>query len=225
MDRRQRKLEKNKKKRQIANKRARADATQKPTPEQRALALGARSPFGRCAISLGWKDEESLPELVTAVVTRALPDGTLLPVIALVDRTCLGVKNAFVAPPLAASDLEALLDEIGRPHGGWEASEPLVVQSLVFNAIDYARRLGFEPHPDFPAELFGPRPPELQKTPWHAAARPFCVASPDDDVVRIRARLTAAVGEGNFDLITRSALLPADDADEDADADDLQLNA
>ncbi len=33
--------------------------------------------------------------------------------------------------------------------------ELAVAQSIVYNALDYAASLGFEPHPDFPEPLFG----------------------------------------------------------------------
>lgn len=218
MDRRQRKLEQKRKKRELVHKRARVAEANKPTLEQRLWDLGARAPFGPCALSRFW-DNEKTPELVTAVITRALPDGEFLPAIALVDRTCLGVKNAFVGAPVSAVELGELLEEIGRPHGGMETADALMVQSLVFNAIDYARRLGFEPHSDFPADLFGPRPAELIKTPWHIAERPLFMAGPDDNVARIQARLVTAVGASNFDFVTAAEMaeraLQSLDEDED----------
>jgi hypothetical protein len=68
----------------------------------------------------------------------------------------------------------------------------------VFHAIDYARRLGFQPHPDHSAALFGARPEELQATPWHAAEKPYYVAGPFDDTPSIVDQLRATVGDGNF---------------------------
>jgi hypothetical protein len=227
MDRRQRKIEKKRKKRELVHKQARALEASRPSLEERLLSLAARSPLGPCALSHGW-DDETTPKLVTAVVTHVLPSGELLPAIALVDRTCLGVKNGFVAHLVSEAELAEFLDEIGLSHGGMEEAPPLVVKSLVFNAIDYARRLGFEPHPDFPLALFAPRPEALLATPWHARERPFYMAGLDDDVARIRARLTAAVGPEHFDFIAGSALadLPLtalrELADEAADEDSRQ---
>ena len=139
----------------------------------------------------------------------------------------MGVKNAFVGAPVNAIELGELLENIGTPHGGMETADPSMVQSLVFNAIDYARRLGFEPHADFPADLFGPRPDELLKTPWHAAERPLYMAGPDDNVARILARLEGAVGAGNFDRVTQLEMaqralqeLTSDEDDEEALDDD-----
>ena len=92
MDRRQRKREKNKKKRELAKK-ARAALVRRPDPEERLLRAATRSPFGPCYISAGWKVEEGMPQLVSVVVTRRLPDGDLVYGTALVDRTCLGIET------------------------------------------------------------------------------------------------------------------------------------
>ncbi|MFT3774470.1 MAG: hypothetical protein QM820_54625 [Minicystis sp.] len=91
--------------------------------------------------------------------------------------------------------------EVGRAHeNGMVACELPVAQSIVFNAVDYAASLGFDPHPDFPEELFGPRPAPLLETPLARPTRPFWVRGPDDDVEEILATLEESVGEGNFDV-------------------------
>jgi hypothetical protein len=213
-DRRQRKLEKKKKKRETAKKRVRAEMARRPSDEERLIRSAARCPFGPCAINLGWNDEGvGPPSLVTVVVTRALDDEQLLPTVAMVDRTCLGVKDGFVMPPLSRSELPELLERIYRVHGGVEDCEPLVAQSVVFHAVDYARRLGFEPHPDAELSLFEPRPAELLATAWHAAEHPMYVSGPDDDVDAIVARLEAAVGADNFDVIRGDLFEDFDDDD------------
>src|SRR5947209_8662525 len=117
MDRRQRKLQEKKKKRELAKKKQRAVAARRPDPMLRLLSAAARAPFGPCAVSAGWDDETDVA-LVTVVVTRRLPDGDLVPAVALVDRTCLGVKDAFTTDKLDETELEEFLDEIGAPHGG-----------------------------------------------------------------------------------------------------------
>jgi len=220
MDRRQRKLqEKKKKKREAAKKKARAAASRRPDRTQLLVGAAARGPFGPCAVSNGW-DDEAEPALVTAVVTRRLPDGDLVAGVALVDRTCLGVKEAFPTDKIADEELDDLLDQVGAVHGGMTRCEPLVAQSIVYHAIDYADRLGFPPARDFPEALFGPRPAELTATPWHAAQRPAYVAGPDDDVVGILERLEAAVGAGGFDFVDLSELDGGEDEDEDKDEDE-----
>jgi hypothetical protein len=196
----QRKTAKKLRKRRSAQKKARAKA-QASGSKRRLLAQAVNAPFGPCALSHGWRDDGETPELVTAVVTRRLPDGNLLPALAMVDRTCLGIKDAFVAPPVPVAGLDDFLEQVGVTHGGMEPCEALPVQSVVFHALDYSARLGFEPHRDFVEALFGPRPEELLPTPWHSPAKPFFVAGPYDDARRIMARLEAAVGPGGFDFV------------------------
>jgi hypothetical protein len=130
-----------------------------------------------------------------------MPGGMFLPVIALVDRTCLGVKNAFASQPLTEWDLGGFIAELGAVHeGGMVPCELVVAQSVVYHAIDFAASLGFEPHPDFPESLFGPRPEVLVDTPLARPARPYWVRGPDDDAEEILAMLDEAVGEGNYDV-------------------------
>jgi hypothetical protein len=149
-------------------------------------------------VSDGWDDLHD-PDLVGVVVTRTLADGRLLPGFALVDRTCLGVKDGFVGKSLSVAEVATFVSRIGLPHGGMLECEPVVALSIVFHALDYARKLGFEPHADFPAEVFGPRPSDLRDTPWCAPERPLYIAGPYDDVDAVVRQLTSAVGEGNYD--------------------------
>jgi hypothetical protein len=204
MDRRQRKLEEKRKKRDAAKKKARAAAERRPDARTRIVRLAAQCPFGPCYVSNGWDQVgEEGPTLVTAVVTRKLPDGRLVAGVALVDRTCLGVKDADVREPVSEDELDVDLDEFGAAHGGMVATDgPLVVQSIVYHAIDYARRLGFRGQPpDFAEELFGPRPAELLETPWHNSPRPIYFVGPNDRTERILQQLDEAVGPDNYDCV------------------------
>jgi hypothetical protein len=200
MNKRQKKLEKKRKKRDVAKKKARAQAARRPDADTLLLAAAARSPFGPCTLSAGW-DSDDEPELVSVVVTRKLPDERLVAGIALVDRTCLGIKNAYFMEPMTEEELDEVLEDIGAPHGGMVACEPLVAQSIVYHAIDYAKRLGFAPNKDFSEQLFGPRPAELMATPWHAEARPLYAAGPHDNLRKVLATLEAAVGADGYDFV------------------------
>jgi len=200
MNRRQKKLEKKRKKREQAKKKTRAALARKPSPDALVLGAASHSPFGPCYVSAGW-DDDSEPQLVSLVVTRKLPDERLVAGVALLDRTCLGVKDAYFEAPMADDELDDFLEHLGEVHGGMEDIEVLAAQSLVYNAIDYARKLGFEPHRDFPEKIFGPRPEALQETPWANEERPFYVMGARDDVERILATLDGSVGAGNYDVV------------------------
>jgi hypothetical protein len=212
MDRRAKKLEKKRKSREQVKKKASALAARKPGALALLVRSAAHEEFGPCFVSATW-DELEIPALVSVIMTRKLPSGHLLLGSALVDRTCLGVKDAFVMEPMPARDLADVVDRMAMVHGGMLPCEPLVAQSVIFHAIDYARSLGFEPHRDFQAALFGPRPAALLDTPWRTPDRPIYMSGPRDNAIAIIDRLTKAVGPGGFD---HADLLMLADDDEDA---------
>ena len=70
----------------------------------------------------------------------------------LVDVYCLGVKNALGPRVLNDRDLPEFLETFfaAIQEGQPPLDVPLdLARHLVWGAIDYARGLGFEPHPDF----------------------------------------------------------------------------
>ncbi len=220
MDRRAKKLERKRKSREQAKQKATALAARRPSRLALIVRAAAREDFGPCFVSASWDDLAS-PALVSVLVTRLLPDGQLVPSTALVDRTCVGVKDAFVMEPLLSGEVADLVDRMGLAHDGMLPCEPLVAQSIVFHAIDHARSLGFEPHRDFQAALFGPRPSTLLDTPWSAPDRPIYVRGPHDDARAIMNRLTKAVGADGFEYV--DPLAYEDDMHQDDDVDDDEL--
>lgn len=204
----QKSLAKHKKKRELARKKEDQRRLAAPSLTESLIRRASTFPHGPTYISSTWRDEsEAMPPLVSVVVTRQMPDGTLLPAVALVDRTCLGIKNGFPSRPVTRFELEGLLARIGESQGGMEACELLVAQSVVYHALDYARSLGFQPNRDFAEPLFGPRPDALLMTPHARPERPIYVSGPDDDVELILAQLNKVVGPGNYKMM--AALTPA----------------
>src|SRR5688572_220270 len=212
MNRRQKKLEQKRKKRDLAKKKARVLAARKPKPLVLIAGAAARAPFGPCYVSAGW-DDENEPHLVTVVVTHRLPDSRLVAATALVDRTCLGIKDANLDGPMDEDELDELLDIFSEAHGAMEECDLLLAQSIVFHGLDYARQLGFPPHRDFDERLFAPRPPELMETAWRNEKRPLYVLGPHDDIEGIIARLDAAVGAENYDIVDPMDFEEGDDED------------
>lgn len=198
----QKKAEKHRRKREQARQAARKQAV--PGTRGALLRLASAAPFGPCWVSDGlWDTDADVPSLVTVVVTRVLPGQLLLAHLVLVDRTCLGVKNAVVSQPLDESTLHAEFVNIS-PDYPMSPCELIVAQSVIYHAIDYARSLGFEPHRDFHASLLGPRPEQLVSTPLATPSRPYYVAGPDDIPQRIMRQLEAVVGSGGYDLLASS---------------------
>jgi hypothetical protein len=204
----QKQREKQKKKREAA-KRAHVSRPQLPAlGPQAIIKQAALLPVGPTFISADWRDTDvALPRLVTILATRKAPGHIVVPSIVLIDRTCLGVKNAFVAKPISELELPAMASQIGAAHeGGMIEIDWLTAQSIVFHAVDYARSLGFAPNRDFPEPLFGPRPETLRDTPLARPARPVYVSGPDDAVARVIQQLDAAVGPGNYDVVAAGGL-------------------
>ncbi len=157
-------------------------------------------PFGPCFMSEQWRESHDHPGLVSILLTRVLPDGRFLSGIAMVDRTCLGIKNAFKTKPLSSAGLEQYLERMSSANR-MERVEPLETLSVVHHAIEYGRKLGFEPHPDFPTEIFGPRPEALLDTAHASDPKPLYVSGPDDDVDEILRKLDETVGRGNYHFV------------------------
>lgn len=192
----QKKLEKKRKKRNAVQLEARAAAA---VPTQKANErLAAASPFGPAFMSASWRStDENDPPLVSLLLSRALADGTFVVTMCLVDRTCLGIKNAYVTAPLTRTGLDDMVDRLQEAHAeGVEEVSVLEAQSVLFNALDYAASIGFAPHRDFVSAMVGPRPETLLDTPLARPSRPVYVPGPDDDVARVVRVLQAKVGTG-----------------------------
>jgi len=221
---RQKKLEKTRKKRQLAKKEARKlEAKFQGTS---LLRVAASAPFGPCWLStaLDAPNDVGSPALISVVVTRRIR-GQLLGEMALVDRTCLGVKNANMLPLQPELSLREFVAERLQRMGELRECEPAEAQAVVFHGLDYAASLGFGYHPDFEPALFEPRPESLRETPFAHPARPYYVAGPNDDVPMILDQLQSVVG-GNYDLggaVADSWFDDEDDDESDFDGDDQDV--
>lgn len=218
----QKKLQKAKNKREHARRKRNAQAL-RHTPAA-LIERAMTAPFGPCWISsaLDQAPDDEGPALISVLVTRRV-GGLLVPCMVLVDRTCLGIKNVFVGPPQTELDLEVLRFGLSESGDVLREADLLTAQSVIHHAIDYARSLGFAPHPDFVPELVGERPAALLDTPLARPDRPVYVPGPEDDVLRVLARLDAAVGRGNYDVFSEfddDAVLDALDDDAFDDDDD-----
>ncbi len=195
---RQKKLAKRKKNRAIAQKNARGPDL--PTSIASLERAAMKWPIASAFIAGDLRDE-GIASLLSALLVRDMPDGRVHVSVALVDRTCLGVKDGYSMRALEKSELKQMLDSLKTVHQGLEEVTPEFLRSVVFHAIDYAAALGFSPHPDFPAALFGPRPEVLLETPWCRAPKPIYISGPDDDVRAITAKLAARVGPDGYELV------------------------
>jgi len=198
---RQKKAQKRNQKRSVAkSRRPSFSSTAGGLSTHSAAALAATAPPGKFYLPVGWQAIESVPGIVTVATVRELPNGRTFLGSVVVDRTCLGIKDGF-AREIDPGQVEAFLDQLADMHGGLEEVDAQTALSVVHHAIDDAAKLGFQAHADFPAPMF-PRPETLVATPYAGLARPIYVPGPYDDVRRIVTKLTAARGEGGFEMVT-----------------------
>ena len=165
------------------------------------------------------ESEEELQGLSHVFVTR-LDRGKRLFVGFLVDYWCLGVKDTLPSRRVDLLEYSFTKTAMFSLYGGTRQISLEQAQAIVYGAIEYARKLGFEPHPDTAEALtvLGPRPESLLPLEFGKNGRPMYLNGPDDDVDKVLATLNRAVGEGNYGL----QVIESDDDyldDEDGDED------
>lgn len=118
----------------------------------------------------------------------------------LVDVWCLGVKNCNGPKTMNRRKLPEFIQSFFRAF-----SQPVLQATLeqaahvVFGAVDYARELGLEPHPDFPkcAAHLGDWSGRSDIT-FGRDGMPTYIEGPHDDTFRIMNTLRQTVGDDKF---------------------------
>jgi len=140
-------------------------------------------------------------------LTRTLPDGRVAVAIFLVDRFCLGVKNAIAEiVPRATYDIRysppVSGDNKAKPY------PPAAVRKYVEGAVPYARDLGFEPHEDYHVakHIFGDIDPTTSSETFEYGqdGKPNYISGPNESPQRVReimATLLRARGPGGYDFL------------------------
>ena len=152
----------------------------------------------------GWHDpgvDEGTEGLLTVLVARRRRHRRkIMTCTYLVDAYCLGVKNAMGPDEMDERGLRSLTDVAFSAYAASPMSAPIdLVCGLVLGAADYARGLGFEPHPDFERA-------RLHLGPWEGSSpitfgcdgRPYYINGPDDDPDYVLRTLRRTVGDGEF---------------------------
>ncbi|GAB2859515.1 helix-turn-helix domain-containing protein [Lentzea nigeriaca] len=121
----------------------------------------------------------------------------------LADVYCLGVKNALGPEIMDEPALRGFAREYFSGFDGNPIEAPIeLARQLVFGALEYARGLGFDPHPDFAAAEghLGPWTPPSTIT-FGRDGKPLYFSGPYDDPQPIIRTLERTVGAGNFDYV------------------------
>jgi hypothetical protein len=159
-------------------------------------------PVEACYLNADWQDQG----LARIVVTRSQDNGKVMVGAFLVDIFCLGVKNAFCNEGLTRSQIvDKLLP------GYYQTEEPTrvginYVKEIIYGAVDYAKGLGFEPHPDFELSRHVLGNEEFSRTRsltfGGPKGKPLYIAGPDDDAASVLRKLRGRLGDEGFEYIT-----------------------
>ncbi len=197
------------------------------TPLIRAIAAQApkrEAPVAGCWVTGHWSDgltvtghadwpglpvveSESGESGLVGILLARDTGSTVLACGFLVDVFCLGVKDTNGPKTM---DRRKLPDFTWTFFSAWP-SQPHVAAPLdlarhvVFGAVDYARSLGFEPHPDFAkgAALLGDWEAGSSDVTFGRDGKPFYINGPRDDTYGTLAKLRQTAGEGNFDYLVQ----------------------
>lgn len=155
-------------------------------------------PLMECLINEDWMDTENLCQIL---VGRQSSVGEVAYSFFLVDLACLGVKNADYGKGMEMYQM------IKQGMGSTQEMVPCaidVVAKILTEAVQYARKWGFEPNKDyFKAKelLRGVRPAEIGVPTGGPGGKPMYMPGPHDNVRRIIATLERTAGEGNYDYL------------------------
>jgi hypothetical protein len=121
--------------------------------------------------------------------SRAMPNGQVAVANFLVDRYCLGIKDAW-AEVLHRSEYDEKYLGSNRPDIPPRLLEPAEARKYIEEAVEYARGIGLSPHPDYHKALllFGDIDPAASNAQFEFGkdGKPLFVAGPYDSPERCR---------------------------------------
>lgn len=161
-------------------------------------------PLYGCWVIKNWQEAGLTP----VVIARQQEFRRIVFGVYLVDYYCLGIKNSFARTDCSFSKFERELPVLcsGEP-------EPRSVEfahEMIYGALEYADKLGFQPHPDYyqmGANLILDPPdahPRMDHIAFGHHGKPLYITGPNDTEAMISfviRTLTRTCGEGNFDYL------------------------
>ncbi|NUQ66162.1 MAG: hypothetical protein HUU20_27175 [Pirellulales bacterium] len=204
---RQKKLEKRKAK-QKSERRQLARRNEGGLPAK--LKQAAAAPFLHCFTT----DTLWSQGMGQVLVSRQLPGGQVAFGAFLVDRYCMGVKNAFanVVPRLRYQ--EGMYDKLAA-RDTLVPLEPASARKLVEGAVQYALDLGISPHPDYRVArlIFGDIEADASTEDFEFGkdGKPLFISGPNDGPARcqqILRTLENRCGHGGFHFMMPFGAMP-----------------
>ena len=161
-------------------------------------------PIYGCWIMTGWQDTGITP---VVVARQPEPDKIMFGVY-MVDLYCLGIKNVYTRTDYSLSRFERELPKLCS-HAPEKCSVELA-HEVIYGGLEYAAKLGFEPHPDYykqHADLMVDPPdahPRVDHVVFGHEGKPLYVSGPYDNELKINSvmkTLERTCGAGNFDYL------------------------
>lgn len=121
----------------------------------------------------------------------------------LADVYCLGVKNTYGPEVMDDLELRRFLSVFFSAYHTDPIEAPIeLAREIVWGSIEYARGLGFEPHPSFDAVSahLGPSTGQGGIT-FGKDGKPLYISGPHDSPGSVIRTLERTVGAGNFEFI------------------------
>jgi hypothetical protein len=169
-----------------------------------ALKNARQYPIFGCWTMREWQESGIAP----VVIARQQEEDQILFASYLVDLYCLGVKDVTINANMPRKRFERSLPELCMLEP--EAISVELAHEIVYGALEYAHKYGFEPHPDF-TRLHADQvldPPgahaRTHKVKFGQDGKPLFVAGPYDNERKVRhilQTLERTAGEGNFNYM------------------------
>lgn len=160
-------------------------------------------PIYECLINPDWREQG----IAQILFSRGQPNNKLIVGVFLVDIYCLGLKNTFCNADISLEDYESRLKSKISQGSSLITCHPCLANRIIYGAIEYAKRLGFEPQRDFALSrsvLNEPSDADLTfEVEFGKDGKPLYISGPDDNVDYVMKKLMKNVGEGNFNFINK----------------------
>lgn len=165
------------------------------------LHRAAEWPVMECWVNATWENPEDLSQVVVARRNPATGEGWAA--LCLVDRACLGGKNANAMPFASSAEFRAqILNSVKKTQDMVQVDFNLAA-AIVQAGLDYAASLGFKPHRDYKYAQILLKGADVSAVKEEIAVggkdgKPFFIAGPYDNVDKILRHLTERLGPDGF---------------------------
>lgn len=168
------------------------------SPEKYIRQNGRKLPVEKCLIADGYENQS----LTICLIIRKQPSGYFTVALFMIDRFCLGIKDAFANCNLQSTDVEDLIGKASAQIGSIDEVSTAYLHNMVYGALDFAESLGFSPHKDFKLAEFILDPnlvdDGIDDIEFGFEGKPYFIAGPYDNAAKIMATLDQTVGRGNY---------------------------